>query len=508
MYKMNKKLTPFLFLILLFGIAFYYDYFEILQKRPQSIHRWRQTDSGSIALNYYQNGMHFFKPEVFSQVADGGHSGYTVSEFPGLYYFIACLWKIFGYNDMIYRLTTMLIFFLGLFALFRLLQRLLKDDFWAMAISFVFFTSPVVIYYANSFITDVPAFSFSLVGWNLLLKFYEQKKQRYFIYSFLFFTLAGLLKVVALISPIALSGLYLLGTFYFKKDSAEQSLFRLNFKVITAFVLCFSIVFAWYAFAIHYNKIHNSIFFSTQTFPIWDLSKDQIASVWKDIKEYWFYEYYNVSVQLFFLLSFIWSLIYFKKQNKFLITITLFLFVGVILFSLFWYAAFGSHDYYIINPLILPLFSVIMFADYLNREQMAVFKSTVIKSVFGIFLLFNVNYADNKLNERYNGWINDYPVYKDVHTVTPYLRSIGIQRTDKVICLPDPTPNYTLYLMNQPGWTQEYDYNMDSAKLYSMIQLGAKYLIITESEPYSRPYLKSYLITKIGEYGSISIFKL
>lgn len=112
-----------------------------------------------------------------------------------------------------------------------------------------------------------------------------------------------------------------------------------------------------------------------------------------------------------------------------------------------------------------------------------------------------------KINDRYNGWINEYTTYKDVHTITPYLRSIGINATDKIISLPDPTPNYSLYLMGQPDWTDVVP-NIDSLKIFKFINLGAKYMIITETEPLSRTYLKSYLNNKIGEYGTISIFKL
>ena len=37
-------------------------------------------------------------------------------------------------------------------------------------------------------------------------------------------------------------------------------------------------------------------------------------------------------------------------------------------------------------------------------------------------------------------------IYKDLEDITPYLRSLGIERTDKVISLPDGSFNISLYL--------------------------------------------------------------
>ncbi|MEO6904268.1 MAG: hypothetical protein ABI315_14105 [Bacteroidia bacterium] len=478
-----------------------------MQKRPQSVHRWRQTDSATIAWNYYQNGMHFFQPEVLFRTGDEGRSGYTVSEFPIIYYFVAVLWKLFGYSDFIYRMVNFSIFALGLFALFRILQRILKDDFWAIGISLLFFTSPVIVYYANNFITDVSAFSFALIGWNYFLKYQANTKQKYFYYSFLFFTLAGLLKVITLISPIAILGIYLLETLKLKKFSTSITGFKLTFKIFITYIISFAAIFSWYYFAIEYNKLHKTAFFLIETLPIWDLSLDQIKDVWVHIKERWMNDYFSISVLFLCFVAFVWSTIKMKKQNEFLFFITWFIFIGVLAYIILWYTNFGPHDYYIISAMVLLVFILILFSEFISNEYQTAFKSIIVKSLFSIFLLYNIYYAEKKLNDRYNGWVNEYVIYKDVHTITPYLRSIGISPTDKIISLPDPTPNYTLYLMGQPGWTDVVP-NIDSLKIFKFISLGAKYIVITETEPLSRPYLKSYLNNKIGEYGTISIFKL
>ncbi len=512
--NINLKLKPaYLFVILLLGVAFYYNYWDIIHRRPQSIHRWRQSDCAAIAINYYQHGMRFFHPEVLYQISDGGTSGYTVGEFPGLYYLVALLWKLFGYHDSIYRLTNTLIFFLGLFALFRLLQRLLKDNFWSIALSLLLFTSPVVIYYASNYITDTSALSLTLIGWSLFFKYSLQNNKYAFYLAMLFFTLAGLLKVVALMSVIAILGVFILETVGLKKMSIFKDNFKLDLKKASVFFLLFLLVASWYSYAIYYNKLHKAYtsngipYFSTQIFPIWNLDKQHIVGILKDVKDGWLKEYYSYTAILFFLISTLFMFIWIKKQDQFLSIISLFFLVGVLSVSMLWFYAFAQHDYYIINLLIFPLFAVITLFEYLKREQKVIFNSGLSKIVFTIFILFNIHYAKGKLTDRYEGWVNDYPIYKDVHTITPYLRKIGIKPTDKVICLPDPTTCYTLYLMNQPGWTGANFLN-DTVQIKKYIALGATYLILTEPEPFSRPCLQLFMKNKIGEYGSVSIFTL
>jgi hypothetical protein len=61
---MKIKYSIILFLVVLIRVAYYYDYQTIAFKRPQSVHKWRQSDCASIALNYHQGGMNFFVPET------------------------------------------------------------------------------------------------------------------------------------------------------------------------------------------------------------------------------------------------------------------------------------------------------------------------------------------------------------------------------------------------------------------------------------------------------------
>jgi hypothetical protein len=54
--KANNRYPLFIFYLLTFAIAFAFYYHVILFSPPQSVHRWRQTDSASMTLNLYQPG--------------------------------------------------------------------------------------------------------------------------------------------------------------------------------------------------------------------------------------------------------------------------------------------------------------------------------------------------------------------------------------------------------------------------------------------------------------------
>ena len=181
----SPKLGKWIFVCSIILVFFIYNYHKILLSGPYSIHQWRQADCLSITTNYYQEGMKFFEPSVHWCGAEG--NGKTVSEFPLIYYFVAFLWKLFGKYEFIFRLVNLSIVFTGLFCLYKISEELLKDTFWAVFVPLFLFTSPILVYYANNFMADVPAFSLGIIGWYFFLKFYKHEKNIDLYFFMLFF---------------------------------------------------------------------------------------------------------------------------------------------------------------------------------------------------------------------------------------------------------------------------------------------------------------------------------
>ncbi len=516
---MKKSYPALLFIALLLLVSAFYKYQEIIFKRPQSIHKWRQADCASIALNYYQGGMHFFHAETNNLTSEGGKSGKCcTSEVPILYYTVAALYKVFGYHEYIFRIFNLLLFFLGLFYLFRLLFYLLKNVFWSVSLTLLFFTSPVLVYYGNNFLSNSAALAFSITGWYYFIRFVKENKSSWFFVSILVFLFAAAFKVSSLFSLFAISGIFLLELSGFLKLRENNKLFNRPGFYLLAIISVFIIIGSWLLYAHNYNLKYDCTYFSTNIFPIWDLNPQQISDVLSSVRKIWLAQYFHISVLVFLSACTIFLIINFRKNDKILGLSIIIIFIEVIAYILLQFWTFSDHDYYVIDIYVLPVLIVISAFDALKRSYQNIFNSIIFKLTFSIFLLFNIFYAHQQMKERYEGWMNDYKENSDIYSITPALRQMNINANDTVISIPDFS-NASLYLMNVKGWTEYTDarfnkgdrihYNQDSSGIQRSINLGAGYLIINGVKNlYAKPYLQSYCKTLVGTYKNVLIFNL
>jgi hypothetical protein len=516
----NKKtLLPILIdIAIIVLLAFYYGYHHKLTQRPQSIHAWRQADCASIALNYYQHGMHFFRPEVHNLNSDKGTTGYcATSEVPVLYYIAAILYSVFGYHEGILRLINTLLYLLGLFYLFRLLYYLYKDLFWSVSLSILFFTSAVLIYYGNNFLSNVPAFSMALVGWYYFFRYAQEKTRMLLSLSLVFFLLAGFLKVSALMSLFALCGYFIFEQIAYKR---EHRIFKQHFWYFVAgsgiIILATG---AWIFYAWNYNRCHDCSYFSTTIFPIWDMSMEDIISFTSHIYHTWLRDYFHPVAHIFFVLLALICIVNIKSIPRYQGIILILLVIQSIIYILTQFWTFYDHDYYTIDLNIVPVFLVITGFAVLFKKYPVLLRSMFLKMLFAIFLIFNIYYAEKQVAARYSGWkMQYYNERPDIYSISDYLNELGIATADKVIFIPDGS-NVSLYLMNRPGWTQYTDarfnrkapilYNNDSSAVAWSIKKGAKYLIVNSfGDLYKYPYLQSFAHNLAGQYESVLVFDL
>lgn len=515
---MKNKLTQLLFILTLLFVSFLYDYHKITFKRPQSVHAWRQSDGGSLALNYYQNGMNFFQPRVHNLTSDGGTTGYSsTSEIPILYYTVALFYKVFGYHEFIYRLLNTLIFLTGLFYLFKGIKIKTGDSFWAAALSLYIFSSPVLVFYGNNFLSNSSALSMVFIGWFFFFRYTKDHRKPDLILTFLFFFLAGALKITALLSLFAVAGIFLL-EFLFRVKVDRHKIFIHPVTFITGAAITVFLIIAWIVYASYYNHLHDTTYFSTTLFPVWSLSIESIQGVLSNINDIWLNEYFSRFSLILTGILLIINFIFFRKIPPFLILVQLFLFLQVLVFVLLQFWTLKDHDYYTINLFILPFFVILGSITLLKT----LFRNKVIliifKLMFALLVIFNIQYTMKRMEERYNGWMNrNYQKMQGFHEITPFLRETGIQPEDKIISFSDFS-HVSLYLMNQPGWTRYTDarfnreepvkYNQDSAGIQHSLDRGAKYLIINGFEDlYTNNYLRTFTQHLKSTYRNILIFE-
>lgn len=523
MKLLNKNIQyTIIFIVLLLIISWIYNYEEIVQYRPQSVHAWRQTDCATQVLSYAQKDFNFFKPQMHGLVSNNYTTGHSVEEMPIIFYTAASLYKIFGNHEFIYRLLNTLIFFLGLFYLYKNYSKTLKDKQWGIILSLLLFASPVFAYYGNNFISNVSAFSFTIIGWFFFFRYIENKNIKNFICTIAFFTIAALLKISELISLFTIIGLFVLEQVNIKVSEKEK-LFKKRGICFILLIIPLLINLSWYLYAHWYNNIHEQKYYEfTTKYLLPFLDKEDVLRIWNRITNVWV-DFYYLKWTLYLLASiFIFNIIQIRKCNRFYIVTTLILFIGSLSYLLLFFLYLHDHDYYTVCVYITTIFILITFFDLLRRHYYKIYKHWIFKILFLVFLGYNVQYVATKLDIRYNGSENTQKKNLEaLYDIEPYLEKIGVKKEDKVISIPDPSPNITLYLMNRYGWTsfitdkyvrpKEWGTsisNLNEKLIEWGIKKGAKFLIITNPKLLKDIDLQKFLKNKIGQKANVSIFKL
>ena len=489
--KYKKVLTEksnYIFWLALITIFFFLDFHHILILRPQGIHFIRQTDSLSFVSNYFKNGFHFFEPQVFNLESFGGKAA---CEFPILYYFTAFLYSIFNEHEYFLRLITLSISSFGFFYLFRLMKIYLNDHFLAGILTLTFLSSTVLLYYSNNFLPDPSALGLVLIGWYFYFLFSITDKGKHIVFSFGFFTVSSLLKVTYFINPIsAITSILILG---FLKSKNIVSVIKKFKAPILLFTLSLSIVYLWNAYVIWYNYKNNNSYFLTHTLPIWSMSEEQILEVINYISNYWYTKYYYESTIHFFLATSVLGIVLIRFAHKAILIPAAFLVLGSVCFILLFFSQFKDHDYYFITIIPAIIFVVLSSFVSIKNKFPRIFQSPFLKIALTILCFLSLNYARNKISDRYK-MSNDILsiIGVSLSETRGFIDSKGIHEDAKFIIMNDKTPNGGLYFINRQGWTIPDSSENSFKKLNEYISLGADY-ILTVDEPH----------TKILEAGKI-----
>lgn len=304
--KPNVIFSVFVILLLLSG-----NVQHVIFLRPQSEHQWRQCDAASQSLNYYQNKVPFFTPQYHTLYAENGHGA---SEFPIVYYFISKLYSLFGFHEYLHRATTLILFLLGLWFLYKTALLFISNKFLALLPVIFLGTSPVYFFYADNFLPNVHAISFSLIGFYHFAKYLKSEKIKYIYLFTFFFTLAGLIKISESSGFIAIQCLFLLSITGLIKTFPVVFKKHLLHKIITClfFVVC---IIGWNVYALALNKEYHNFQSLLGIIPIWEMNTTEIKQTCLKFFEIWLPEIHSIGVWIFILISLLYFIIQFKKLH-------------------------------------------------------------------------------------------------------------------------------------------------------------------------------------------------
>ena len=525
-----KKHPNIVFICFILSYFFLNRYEEISFFKPYSVHQWRQADCFSIASNYYENNLPFLEPSIHQ--IGYSNNGKTISEFPIIYYLVSKLWSLFGKHAVIYRLLNFLILVLGLYSLFRISISIFNNVFLAVFIVGITSSSPLITYYGNNFLADVPAFSIALCGWYFFYCFYEKGKNKYLIISAILFLLAGLIKVTSIISIAAIMGALALELIGFVKLKKDQKLFRKPFLQIIPFFIALLLIYSWIQYVKWYNTTNSGGVFLTGIWPFWEASTTEKIKIFNAFLGHILFQFHSPIVLFSVVFANIFSFYFFKKNNKFVGIAQIIMVIGLFSFFLLFYNVFDVHDYYLSNWVIIIPASIISLFLILHSVNASIFKTKWVNILMVFIFIHSMYYGAALTRAKYfsdDFFSNEYVTFNQVsrlyynwshfnyqstmgscETVEPYLRSIGIKPTDRIISIPDQSINISLVLMNQVGFT-DYGYGHLEGKdrIEYFKNKGAKYIIVNDTSVLNnRDYLKPFTKTKIGSYKNINIYSI
>jgi 4-amino-4-deoxy-L-arabinose transferase-like glycosyltransferase len=482
-----------LILAVLYGLLGIYN---ILPLRPQSVHQWAQCDRASVAWNYYKGYADFFHPRVNN--TDNG-TGITGLEFPIVQYFVSILYRLFGFHEWLYRLTTLVVFTLGATAVFRLANYFLNNGLQSLLIMLLYVCSPLLTFYSCSFLPDIFSLSFAMIAWSLLIR-YATEKNRWVLWKWFIAIL-----VSCLIKPNSMIHLPVMALFLYR---SEVWTFKSPFRFMGFFLLVAGSTVAWYGYAAWLSKAYRSEVFLLEMRP--PKSWQEVKDVWEIVSKDWIERVYHPWILAVVLcLGSVVSLYLNPFKNK-LSSYSMMMLAGTVSFLIMMLLQLSYHDYYIIT-----MFPALVFLIITIGESFTKFSAKKGSIIYVLLLLTSIGFefyfakthlrtSHKKDNWKYGALYNDKYFQSD-----EILAAGAISDTDQVIVVFDHSPDIALYLLGRRGVTVPY--RKVSETLMGYLNTGRyKYVMFNKDSQVNDVQFNpsDYPVDFIGEAKGVQIFKL
>ena len=154
---------------------------------------WRECDVASIAKNYYRESMNLFYPKVDWR---GDGPGFVEIEFPIFPWFVAVLYKVFGFDEVLGRALAYLFSLFTLLIFFRL-SRYFLPDLGAIASSLFFILSPLAVRMSNRLQPEGLMFASYLLAAYAFIRWLDDNSWKYYCIALFATALAILSKATA-----------------------------------------------------------------------------------------------------------------------------------------------------------------------------------------------------------------------------------------------------------------------------------------------------------------------
>jgi hypothetical protein len=469
--------------IALISLAMHFNYFS---RNLMSIHVWRQTETQSTIVNFYEEGMNLFEPRRNER---GEGDGVFRMEFPLMQWMVALVYKVFGNHLIITRIFMFIIGLASITGIYRLLELIFQNHILALLGAWALNFSPSFYYYTITPLPDNFALCCSLWGLVFFFGWLRKDRQYLLIFSGLFLGIGALCKlpfILYFIVPLA---------FFFReiyKNLTNKNWIQ-NAVIVSAFI---ALPLSWYSLVIPGwtgNGIVKGILDNNVPFiKTLDYLQHNLISTLPELL-------LNYGSVLFFILGF-----YFMVKNKSykngLFPIFVIWSIGILAYFLFEVNMIAKiHDYYLF-PFYPALFIVVSYGAF-NILRM---KSKFAKYASVILLLVLPLTAHLRMKER---WDPDSPGFnKDLLVFKDDLRAAAPKNA---LCVAgnDESHFVFLYYIDKKGWGFQDD-ALNAQNLKMMIGKGAEYLYSDSRKLLADKEISPMLDKLLLEKGSIRVYRL
>lgn len=470
-------------------------YFHLNSNLDQMIygpHYWRQADGLAQAMNYTKNGLDFFDHSLYYNQFNG--SAKAVGEFPLMYYLVAIQKTLFGGDlNLLFRINHIVLGFFGLLALFKISNHYIKNLFVSIGLTFILFCSPVFSFYFLASMPDPVAFNLSLIGYWMLIKYYHHRKSRYLLFGMIWLSIAFMVKFYFIIPFLAFILIALINK-YFK---ISKHCYLPVQKIMVLPIIC---GVGWLFYMAWYNGQSDCNCYLGSVMPIWDATPGQMERIGETLHNFRF-DFLAKHSWWIFLGALSYNLVNWTRETALHNLYIIVAILGGGCFFLLFYQMFEHHDYYI-YPLIFLLPIVVGLAIVKIRSRLRTKQARFqLAFLFLTLVMMEIQEATPTFEKRiWSLEMNHSSYYEGYRNAECLLRENGVNQEDLVLSLSDHTPNYSLVLMDQQGWSGYQSFYLQWP-MQEFLNRGVDYMIVNERlklwdvDSYAQDY-KEYLVAQ------------
>jgi hypothetical protein len=484
MDHLNKTFKLVIFAsIILISLAMHFPNFS---KDLLSMHVWRQSQTQSTILSFYEEDFNILNPRHTDR---GNGDGIHRMEFPLMQWLIASFYKMFGNHLIITRIFTFIVGLFSVVGLYKLLLAIFRKDTLALIGAWAFNFSPCFYYYTINPLPDNFALCCSIWGLAFFFSWIRNQRPILLILSGLFLCIGSLCKLpFILYYSVPLS--YFLLAFFEQKETIKKVL--TDTGVLTSLIV---LPLIWYASVVPSwkgNGIVTGLLVNNTPF--------------RETLGYFRYIFIstlpelllNYGSVLFFLAGF-----YFLFRNKRYKDRSFIVFIiwsmAVSAYYFFEINLIGSvHDYYLF-PFYPLLFIIVSYGAYsFMNTRIRFFKYLT----FTLLLLLPLTAHLRMVNR----WNPDKPGFnKDLLTYKNDLQSAA---PNEALCIAgdDESHSIFLYYIHKKGWG--FSKGLNKQRMSEMVEKGAQFLYSDSRTVDEDKEIMSFLDTLVIEKGSIKVHKL